>query len=282
MIDSHVHFWQYNPIKDAWINEEMAVLQRDFFPQDYSQLTTENRIDGCVAVQADQSEQETDFLVNLAKNHPVIKGVVGWIDLQSKVIAEKLSFYAKEPLIKGWRHIVQAEAEGFLLQPAFINGVRALKSFDYTYDILVKQQQLPEVIRFLDQLDEQRLIIDHCAKPDLNSKEIGTWAEHMKTIAQQPHVHCKLSGLLTEGDWKNIDKQLIFKCLDVVFESFGTDRLLFGSDWPVLLLSENYSYWLQLLQAYMQQFSQQEQQMVFGNNAIKFYKLNSNGFKSSR
>lgn len=274
MIDSHVHFWQYDPVKDAWINEEMSVIRRDFFPVDYCKLQTANWITGCIAVQADQSEQETAFLVNLAKNNPIIKGVVGWIDLQSKVIEEKLSFYAKEPLIKGWRHIVQAEADGFLLQPAFLNGVRALKDFGYTYDILVKHQQLPEVIQFIDKLDDQALVIDHCAKPDLNSKQIDAWIGHMKTIAQQPNVYCKLSGLLTEGDWKNIDKKLIFKCLDVVFESFGTDRLLFGSDWPVLLLCENYSYWVQLLTAYTQQLSQQEQQQVFNDNAIKFYKLN--------
>ncbi|MEE1944262.1 amidohydrolase family protein [Pedobacter sp. KR3-3] len=273
MIDSHVHFWQFDPVKDAWINEEMAVLQRDFSPADYCALQTENGIDGCIAVQADQSEQETAFLVDLAKHNPIIKGVVGWVDLKSKVIEEKLSFYAKEPMIKGWRHIVQAENEGFLLQPEFIRGVRALKNHGYTYDILVKHNQLPEVMQFIDQLGEQPLVIDHCAKPDLNNKDISAWTAQLKTIAQASHVYCKLSGLLTEGDWNNPDKQLIFKCLDVVFESFGTDRLLFGSDWPVMLLSKKYSYWMQMVGEYMQQFSKQEQQLVFGDNAIKFYKL---------
>lgn len=274
MIDSHVHFWQFDPVKDAWINEEMAVLQRNFSPADYDALQAENGINGCVAVQADQSEQETAFLVDLARHNPVIKGVVGWIDLQSKVIEEKLSFYAKEPLIKGWRHIVQAENEGFLLQNEFIRGVKALKKHDYTYDILVKHSQLPEVIQFIEQLGEQALIIDHCAKPDLSSGDISAWATHMKTIAQASHVYVKLSGLLTEGDWFNPDKQLIFRCLDVVFERFGTERLVFGSDWPVVLLSNNYSYWLQMVSEYMQQFSKQEQQLVFGDNATKFYKLN--------
>lgn len=274
MIDSHVHFWQFDPLRDAWINEEMAVLRRDFFPAAYSELLTENGIDGCVAVQADQSEKETAFLVDLARHNPIIKGVVGWIDLQSKVIEEKLSFYAKEPLIKGWRHIVQAENDGFLLQPELIGGVKALKNFGYTYDILVKQHQLPDAIQFVEQLGEQALVIDHCAKPDLNSREIENWAAQLKTIAQAPQVFCKLSGLLTEGNWSNPDKKLIFKCLDQVFESFGTDRLMFGSDWPVMLLSNSYSYWLQLLQEYMQQFNEEEKRWVFGDNAIKFYKLN--------
>lgn len=274
MIDSHVHFWQFDPIRDAWINEEMSVLRHDFLPVDYEQLLSANGIEGCVAVQADQSEKETAFLVDLAKKHSFIKGIVGWIDLKSSVIEEKLAFYTQEPLIKGWRHIVQAEPEGFLLQTEFLRGVKALKELGYTYDILVKHYQLPEVIRFIDQIGVQPLIIDHCAKPDLTTPEIKEWASRMQTIAQHPHVYCKLSGLLTEGNWKNIDKKLIFNCFDVVFEHFGVNRLVFGSDWPVMLLSENYSYWIGLLKEYMNGFSKEEQQLVLGNNAIRFYKIN--------
>lgn len=273
MIDCHQHFWQYSPIKDAWITHEMAMIQRSFMPEDLAPILKSNDLSGCIAVQADQSEAETDFLVSLAQQNQFIKGVVGWVDLQHQDIAARLHHFSQFKEIKGWRHILQAEPNGFMLQADFMNGIKALAEFDYTYDILVHQQQLPEVIQLINNFQDQAFVIDHCAKPAIKSKETASWKYNIQLIAQYPNVYCKLSGLLTEADWKHWDEKQIYNYLDVVFESFGTDRLMFGSDWPVLLLAGSYSQWKNLIHQYVQQFSAKEQQQIFNDNATTFYKL---------
>ncbi|MES2418943.1 MAG: amidohydrolase family protein [Bacteroidota bacterium] len=271
MIDAHVHFWQYEPVRDSWITPEMAILRQDYLPDAIASELSYQEVTGCIAVQADQSETETHFLLALAKQYPFIKGVVGWTDLTAANLEEKLAVYTKNPLIKGWRHIVQAEPDGFLLQPAFIKGIKTIKDYDYTYDILIRHDQLPEVIKFLDKVGNQRFVLDHCAKPDLKSKEIKTWAQNIRTVAQQEHVFCKLSGLFTEGDWAKPDEKLIFETLDTIFEHFGPLRVLFGSDWPVMLLASNYAEWLKLIKKYTENFTASEKQSIFNNNALKFY-----------
>lgn len=279
MIDAHVHFWNYNKIKDAWITDDMKLLQRDFLPQDLQNALSKNNVEGVVAVQADQSENETDFLLALAKENQFIKGVVGWLDLQNENIENKLLYYSKEPLIKGFRHIVQAEPEGFLQNENFLNGIRALEPFDFTYDILIYENQLNEAVRFIDKYPTQKFIIDHCAKPQIRNKNADDgvsagWKKAMKEIAQHENVFCKLSGLITEAKWNEWDENDIFPYLDIVFEYFGTRRLVFGSDWPVVLLSGTYSKWKNLVENYMLQFSTEEKEKVFKQNAIQFYNLN--------
>jgi L-fuconolactonase len=274
MIDTHVHFWQFDPIRDSWIDDEMAILRQDYLPNDLIKELKVNEVQGCIAVQADQSITETEFLLDLAQQNTFIKGIVGWIDLKSPNLDEQLVMYAKQPIIKGWRHIVQVESTDFLLQQDFIEGIKSLKQHNYTYDILVKHHQLPEVIEFLNKVEDQPFIIDHCAKPDLKNKEIEDWAKNIHIIAQQKHVFCKLSGLLTECDWANWDEKTIFNCLDVIFESFGPERVLFGSDWPVLLLVSNYTNWINLLKKYTKDFTAAQKQSIFNDNAIKFYNIN--------
>ncbi|WP_200911866.1 amidohydrolase [Pedobacter sp. Hv1] len=273
MIDSHQHFWQHHPVKDSWISDEMAVIKRDFLPVDLVPILKDNGINGCIAVQADQSEVETNFLLDLAKQNPFIKGVVGWVNLQNANINERLHYFSQFKQLKGWRHILQAEPDGLMLKPEFLRGIKALTEFGYTYDILIHQHQLPEVIQLVDKCQNQAFVIDHCAKPAIKNNEIADWKSHIQSIAQHPNVYCKLSGLLTEADWKHWDEKQIFNYLDVVFESFGTERLMFGSDWPVLLLAGSYSQWKGLIQRYVQQLSQQEQQQIFNDNAYTFYKL---------
>ncbi|MFD0941336.1 amidohydrolase family protein [Pedobacter boryungensis] len=274
MIDSHVHFWKFDPIRDSWITNEMAVLRQDYLPNKLIDELKANQVDGCIAVQADQSITETEFLLNLAHQYSFIKGIVGWIDLKSPNLDEQLEKYAKQPLIKGWRHIVQAEPAGFLLQHDFIQGINTLRHYNYTYDILVQHAQLPEVIEFLNRTENQSFVIDHCAKPDLKNREMEDWAKNIRLIAQQKHVFCKLSGLLTECDWVNWDEKTIFNCLDVIFESFGTERIIFGSDWPVLLLASNYTNWISLIKKYTKDFTAADQQAIFNDNAVKFYNIN--------
>ncbi len=274
MIDAHVHFWKYNAIKDAWITDEMALLQRDFFPQDLKPVLQENGVTGIVAVQADQSEKETEFLSQLANKNPFIKGIVGWVDLQNKNVEDRLLYWSEYPVIKGLRHLVQAEADGFLKKEAFLNGIKLLKNFDFTYDILIYPNQLKEAIQFVNKFPNQKFILDHCAKPCIRDQKINEWEIEIKEIAQNENVYCKVSGLVTEAKWNEWKTEDLHSYLDVVFEFFGTDKILFGSDWPVMLLSSTYSKWKKLIEEYMLQFSDEEKQKVFDTNAIKFYNLN--------
>lgn len=280
MIDAHVHFWNYNKTKDAWITDEMKVLQKDFLPRDIQPVLHENNVEGVVAVQADQSENETDFLLKLSKDYSFIKGIVGWVDLQNENIENKLVHYSKVPVIKGFRHIVQAERTGFLQNEKFLNGIKSLKLFGFTYDILIYENQLNEAIEFVNKFPTQKLIIDHCAKPAIKNKSINDsiaigWEKGMHEIAQNKNVFCKLSGLITEAKWNKWTEDDIYPYLDIVFKYFGTDRLLFGSDWPVMLLSGTYSKWKNFLENYMKQFTPEEKQKIFKENAIQFYNLNT-------
>ena len=275
MIDAHVHFWKYNPIKDAWITDEMQLLQTDFSPEDLQPILQENSVTGIITVQADQSENEADFLLQLANKNPFIKGIVGWVDLQNKNLEDKLLYWSEYPVIKGFRHIVQAESDGFLRKEAFVNGIKLLKSFDFTYDILIYPNQLKETIQFVNKFPNQKFVLDHCAKPFIRDQKISEWKIELKEIAQNENVYCKVSGLTTEAKWNQWKEKDFYPYLDVVFESFGADRILFGSDWPVMLLSSTYNKWKNLLEKYMLQFSDEEKQKVFDTNAIKFYNLNS-------
>ncbi|HKO79436.1 MAG TPA: amidohydrolase family protein [Chitinophagaceae bacterium] len=272
-IDTHVHFWKYDKIRDAWITDNMKTLQQDYLPQTLISTLKRNGVDGCVAVQADQSELETLFLVELAKTHSIIKGVVGWVDLQNENLEERLQYFSQYPIIKGWRHIVQGEPDDFLIRPAFQRGVSALQPYNYTYDVLIYPRQLKAALEFVGRFPGQKLVIDHCAKPDIAGKKIDDWAGTMKEIAKHPNVYCKLSGLFTEAKWKHWSPGEFYPYLDVVFDAFSTDRLLFGSDWPVILLSGMYVQWKSLLEKYMENFDREEKAKVFGKNAIRFYNL---------
>lgn len=272
-IDSHVHFWKYDKQRDAWITNDMKVLQQDYLPEHLSLTMKRNDIDGVVAVQASQEEVETRFLVELANTHPVVKGVVGWIDLRADNIEERLQHFSQYPIIKGYRHIVQAEPDDFLLGQNFQRGIRALKAYNYTYDILIYPKQFPAALQFASAFPDQPFVIDHCAKPEIRSKKIDDWKKDIEAIAQLPNVYCKLSGLLTEANWSAWSAGDFFPYLDVVFKAFGTDRLLFGSDWPVILLSGIYVQWKSLLEKYMEDLPQEEKDKVFGQNAARFYNL---------
>ena len=273
-IDAHQHFWKFNPVRDAWINDDMPVLRNDFLPEQFLPLLQQNNIDGCIAVQAGQSETETDFLLELAAKYDFIKAVVGWVDLQATNIEERLEHYAAFKKLKGFRHIVQAEPQDdFLLSHDFCNGISLLKKFGFTYDILVYPKHLSYVLKFVKRFPEQKFVIDHCAKPDIKNDNISEWKEWMKEIARHPNVYCKLSGLFTEANWKEWRTAQFFPYLDVVFESFGTERLMFGSDWPVMLLAGTYVQWKNILELYMGNYNAEDRKKVFGQNAINFYGL---------
>jgi L-fuconolactonase len=272
-IDTHVHFWKYDKQRDSWITDNMKILKQDYLPEHLIQSLKRNDVDGCVAVQASQSEYETHFLTELSKTHSEIKGVVGWVDLQKDNIEERLEFFSQYSIIKGWRHVVQSEPDDFLLRENFQRGISALAKYDYTYDILIYHHQLKPALEFVSKFPDQKFVIDHCAKPDIKTQNIDEWAKLMKEMAKHPNVYCKISGLLTETNWKTWSAKDFYPYLDVVFEAFGTDRLMFGSDWPVMLLSGIYVQWKSLLEKYMENFIEDDRQKVFGENAIIFYNL---------
>lgn len=273
-IDSHQHFWKYHPVKESWINEERKVIQRDFLPSDLEPLLFENQMTGCVAVQADQSEEETHFLLDLAEDNSFIKGVVGWVDLCAENIEERLEYFSRYKKLKGFRHIVQAEADiDFMLQEKFQNGISKLLPYNFTYDILIFPKHLENAAKLVAKFPEQKFVIDHLAKPDFKSGEFSEWERGIRAIAQYPNVMCKVSGLATEADWNNWSSTDFTYCLDVVTEVFGMDRLMFGSDWPVSLLAASYAESCEVAEHYFLEFSKVDQDKFWSENAINFYHL---------
>jgi L-fuconolactonase len=273
-IDSHQHFWKYHPVKDAWITDDMKVIQRNFLPYDLKPILAENGINGCVAIQADQSEEETFFILELAENNDFIKGVVGWIDFRANDLASRLDYFSKFKKLKGFRHIVQAETEDdFLLRADFCNGIAQLQQYNFTYDLLILPKHLPYALEFVERFPNQKMVIDHLAKPDFKQTDCAEWEKGIRAIAKCENVHCKVSGLVTEADWKHWKTTDFTYCLDVATEVFGMNRLLFGSDWPVSLLAAYYGQTLEIVQEYYSKFSIQEQEKFWGGNAITFYNL---------
>ncbi|MBI1226505.1 MAG: amidohydrolase family protein [Bacteroidetes bacterium] len=241
VLDTHVHFWQFDPIRDAWIDESMQVIRRDFMPSDLEPELIANSITGCIAVQADQSETETHFLLQLAENHDFVKKVVGWVDLCSPVISERLEFFSQYEKLAGFRHIVQGEADmNFLLRKDFCQGITALEQHGFTYDILIFPHQLGAVLELVRRFPNQKFVIDHLAKPYIKDGFYDGWATLMREIAKHENVYCKVSGMVTEADWQGWKQEDFVPYLDLVMEAFGTERLMFGSDWPVCLLGGNY------------------------------------------
>jgi L-fuconolactonase len=271
-IDAHQHFWRYNPARDTWITDEMAVLKKDFLP---AQLMTElagNKMQGCIAVQADQSETETHFLLDLAERHDVIQGIVGWVDLCDDDVGPRLQAFSMYPKLRGFRHVVQAEADDrFMLRPAFLRGIKCLKEFDFTYDILIYARQLPAALELVSKFDSQLFVIDHIAKPSIKGNLRLPWASDLHAIAKNPNVYCKLSGLVTEADWHQWTPADFKPYLDTVFEAFGVDRLMFGSDWPVCLLAADYRQVVALLTDYLRDLPKTDADKIFGLNAARFY-----------
>ncbi|MFC0780187.1 amidohydrolase family protein [Flavobacterium sp. HJSW_4] len=272
-IDSHQHFWKFDPVRDSWIDETMQNIQRDFLPEDLQPILKENQFEGCVAVQASQTEEETHFLLDLASKNDFIKGVVGWIDLRNENIEERLQFFSNKKKLKGFRHVVQGEPDDFMFGEEFRRGIQALKPFDYTYDILIFERQLPAAISLVKDFPNQRFVIDHIAKPDIKSGSIDSWKKGIEEIAKYDNVYCKISGMVTEADWKNWKPEDLKPYLDVIFENFSIDKLMYGSDWPVLNVASDYNEVVKTLEDYIAEFSIEDQNKIWFENAKTFYKI---------
>jgi L-fuconolactonase len=273
-IDSHQHFWRYSPQTHGWIEDHMAVLKRDFLPPDLEPLLASRRMDGCVAVQAAQTLDETNWLLDLADRFPFIRGVVGWVDLRAPDVAAVLASYKARPRLRGIRHIVQSEPDDrFMLGAEFQRGIAALGAAGLTYDILVYPRQLPAAIELTARFPEQPFVLDHIGKPDMKAGLREPWATQVRQLAASKNVCCKLSGLVTEADWARWKVEEIAPYLDVVLEAFGPDRLMIGSDWPVCLLAAEYGRAIDLVENHLARLPAAAREAILGGTAARFYGL---------
>ena len=274
IIDSHQHFWNYEPEKHLWIDDEMSVIRRDFLSDDLQKVFAENGVDACVAVQADQTTEETNFLISIAENNNFIKGVVGWVNLRSESIEEDLLKYKKYDVVKGFRHVVQGEQDhNFMLRPEFLRGIELLGKYDLCYDILIFPHQLGAALELVKKFPNQKFVIDHIAKPYIKDGFFEGWAVMMREIAKHQNVYCKISGMITEADYKTWTPEQVHPYMKLVLESFGASRVMYGSDWPVCLVAGNYSMVKALVTDFITDLSQEEQNAIMGKNAAKFYNL---------
>ena len=272
-IDAHQHFWKFDPGKQEWITDEMKAIRKDFVPGDLQPLLKDCRLDGCVAVQVDQTESETLSLMKLAEQNAFIKGIVGWVNLMSSDIQDQLTDLVQYKKVKGFRHIVQGLPAGFLLQKDFLCGIDCLAEFGFTYDVLVYANQLPEAISFVQRFPNQKFVLDHLAKPFIKKGILEPWEKQITQLALSQNVHCKLSGMVTEADWKNWKQDDFTPYLDVVLNCFGPKRVLYGSDWPVCLVASSYPQQLGIVEDYISTLSASEKKDIMGDNAVQFYNL---------
>lgn len=272
-IDGHIHFWDYDSGQHAWITEEMAVLRRNFLPEDILPLLSAQDMAGCMLVQVNQTEKENDFFLKLASEHNFVKGIVGWVDLCAADISDRLDVY-RQSKIKGFRHILQGDPDrSFMLRPDFKRGIGALLDFGFTYDLLIHPDQLSFAGELVRSFPRQPFILDHLAKPEIRHSALTQWKKDITDISRMENVYCKLSGMITEAHWNSWSKETLIPYIDVVVDCFGMQRILFGSDWPVCLLAGSYEEVVGAVEDYFSAFSKTEQENLFGGNAIAFYGL---------
>jgi L-fuconolactonase len=272
-IDSHQHFWRYNPEEYPWIKLEWPI-RRSYLPEDLALELEPYQMDGCVAVQARQTLLESQWLLELADHSPFIKGVVGWVDLCAPDVAEQLGRFAAHPKFVGVRHVLQDEADdNYMLDLHFQRGISQLRQFDLKYDLLIFPRQLPAAIRLVSAFPKQPFVLDHIAKPPIKEGVLAPWREYLQQLATLPNVCCKVSGLITEANWGRWHPSQFKPYLDVVFDAFGPDRVMFGSDWPVALLAGTYQQVFELVRQYVTTLGAGIEAGFFGDNAVNFYQL---------
>ncbi len=273
-VDAHHHFWNYSPKEYGWIGDSMAALRRDFTPDDLLAATAPVGIGGVVSVQARQTVEETDFLLAHASRHGFIRGVVGWAPLMAPGVENRLEHFAAHPKFKGVRHVVQDEPDdNFILRDDLSRGVSLLKPLGLVYDILIFERHLKPSIQFVDRHPDQVFVLDHIAKPGIKAGHREPWAADIREMARRPNVYCKLSGMVTEANWETWTPDQLRPYIDTVLEAFGPKRLMFGSDWPVMLVACPYAHWWQVVNTAIASLSADERDRILGLTAIEAYKL---------
>jgi L-fuconolactonase len=274
-IDSHHRLWHYEPAAYPWISSAMPLLERDYLPEDLTAALAGTGIDGTVAVQAQQAIAETDWLLSLAREHPVIRGVVGWVPLVEPGVDAHLDRLAADPRLKGVRHIVHDEPDdAFVLREDFNRGVAALEQYGLVYDVLIFARHLANAIAFVDRHPRQPFVVDHIAKPVITAARFDdAWAKGLRALAERPHVTCKLSGVVTEVRDPEWSLDLIRPYVDVALEVFGPGRMMFGTDWPVCRLRCEYGTWVDTVAELIAPLSADERQAIWAGTAQKVYRL---------
>ena len=273
-IDAHQHFWLYNEKEFGWINDEMSELKRDFLPEDLKMLLKSVHFDGSIVVQARQSLDETRWLLELAQKYDFIKGVVGWVDLCSPDVTKQLKQFANNSFLKGFRHVIHDEADDqFMLREEFQRGISVLNDFKLTYDLLLFPKHIPYALQLIEKFPEQLFVLDHIGKPDIKNKEISFWEENLTKLAKYKNVYVKVSGMATQTDWKNWRKEDFKAYLDIVFNAFGPERIMIGSDWPVCTVSESYESVMGIVLDYVKQFASGYESQILGENCSRFYSI---------
>jgi L-fuconolactonase len=275
IIDSHVHFWDPAYLRYEWL-EEVPAINRPFLPKDLWEQTADLALEGIVFVQADcvseDSLREVEWVTELAKSETKIQAIVAFVPLElGSEAREMLDKLAKMPLVKGVRRLIQAEAAGFAVQPAFVAGVQALSDYDFSFDICILHHQLGDVLRLVEQCPEVRFVLDHLGKPDAKKSVFEPWATQISELAQFPQVYCKLSGLVTEADHRRWTREELQPYIAHVVQAFGVERIMYGGDWPVSLLATTYREWVETLRWATADLTAANQHKLFYQNAQRFY-----------
>ena len=274
LVDAHHHLWEYNHRDYVWMSGEMTSLRRNFLVSELEVVMREAGVDGTVVVQARQSTQETEWLLGLAERNPFILGVVGWVPLCAPEIARELDRLALRPQLKAVRHVLHDEPdELYMLRDDFNRGVALLKDHRLVYDILIFERHLSQTIEFVDRHPQQVFVVDHIAKPRIREGALSPWRENLRELACRKNVYCKVSGMATEADWKNWNEGQLVPYFDVVLSAFGADRLMFGSDWPVLTLAGDYNRWVNTFRSFIAELSPDEQEKICSTTAKTVYSL---------
>ena len=270
-LDSHQHFWHYDPKRQEWITPEMGRIRRNFVPTDLYPLLQEVQIDGCIAVQAEESLRETDFLLDLAQEHEWIMGVVGWADLGQDNLNEVLDQYSNQEKLVGFREVLQAKDPRYMLRDEFVRGMQKLKERGYTYDLLLFPHHLEAALELVKKCPEQRMVIDHLAKPLIKNGEWRDWKKKISLLAEREMIYCKISGMVTEADWKKWTSDDLTPYMEIALELFGPERLMFGSDWPVCLVAGDYEQVYKVVDDFINPLSPSEKANLMGDSAVQFY-----------
>ncbi|MFN7924478.1 MAG: amidohydrolase family protein [Bryobacteraceae bacterium] len=273
-IDSHHHLWKYGIQEYGWIGDDMKAIQRDFLAPELAAALKSGGIDGAVTVQARETLEETRWLLGIAAKAPIIKGVVGWVELVNPKVEADLEKFSADKKLKGVRHVLQAEPANQLMDdPRFNAGVEKLDKHGLVYDVLIFERHLKQAIAFVDRHPRQRFVLDHVAKPKIKEHVLEPWRTLMKDLAKRPNIYCKISGMATEADWKGWTAADMKPYIDTVLEAFGPKRLMFGSDWPVMLVASPYRKWVDTVAAAIGKLSAAEQARIWGETAAEAYRL---------
>jgi L-fuconolactonase len=272
-IDAHHHFWHYTADEYGWIDDEMSAIRRDFLPGDLAREISGAGIDAVISVQARQTLQETEWLLQLAAAHPWIAGVVGWVPLIDPHVTQVLEPLAAHPKLKGVRHVLQAEPDSYMDRPDFNAGLSQLCARNLTYDVLIRHSQIPAAIRLVDRHPEQVFVLDHIAKPSIRTRELQPWAKHLGDLARRPNVFCKLSGVVTEAHYTSWTYEEIVPYLETTLEAFTANRLMFGSDWPVCRVAVTYLNWVRIIERFTDSLTPTDREAIFHTSAARAYRI---------